>query len=181
MLLSSQIVCALEQDDAARKQRLAFKLEQVVAFMSLESWGLHFPGCTGKRPHQKPSRAWAKTCPPPPPSSPLLLLLRLPIMWLPRSAFQRWFLPRPSRSCFLQPEKIFFFSSSTLLHRLVSPKHTWRVVPGLKAWDPSPSPPRHGVASWPYWRSAAPSSADRNEKKGENRLFTLPSRIYTDR
>lgn len=32
-----QIVCALEQDDAARKQRLAFKLEQVVAFMSLES------------------------------------------------------------------------------------------------------------------------------------------------
>jgi hypothetical protein len=32
-----QIVCALEQDDAARKQRLSFKLEQVVAFMSLES------------------------------------------------------------------------------------------------------------------------------------------------
>lgn len=35
--LTVQIVCALEQDDAARKQRLAFKLEQVVAFMSLES------------------------------------------------------------------------------------------------------------------------------------------------
>lgn len=32
-----QIVCTLEQDDTARKQRLAFKLEQVVAFMSLES------------------------------------------------------------------------------------------------------------------------------------------------
>ena len=32
-----QIVGALEQDDAARKQRLALKLEQVVAFMSLES------------------------------------------------------------------------------------------------------------------------------------------------
>lgn len=45
-----QIVCALEQDDAARKQRLAFKLEQVVAFMSLESWGPHFPGRTGKDP-----------------------------------------------------------------------------------------------------------------------------------
>ncbi|KAG8005623.1 Plexin-A4, partial [Nibea albiflora] len=34
---TEEIVCALEQDDAARKQRLAFKLEQVVAFMSLES------------------------------------------------------------------------------------------------------------------------------------------------
>ncbi|XP_071386748.1 plexin-A4, partial [Centroberyx affinis] len=34
---AEEIVCALEQDDAARKQRLAFKLEQVVAFMSLES------------------------------------------------------------------------------------------------------------------------------------------------
>lgn len=32
-----QIVCALEQDDGARKQRLAFKLEQVVALMTLES------------------------------------------------------------------------------------------------------------------------------------------------
>lgn len=58
-----QIVCALEQDDGARKQRLAFKLEQVVALMTLESWGPHFPGRTGKRPHQKPSCAWAKTCP----------------------------------------------------------------------------------------------------------------------
>ncbi|XP_023284931.1 plexin-A4-like [Seriola lalandi dorsalis] len=34
---TEEIVCSLEQDDAARKQRLAFKLEQVVAFMSLES------------------------------------------------------------------------------------------------------------------------------------------------
>uniref|UniRef100_A0AAY4CPN7 Sema domain-containing protein n=1 Tax=Denticeps clupeoides TaxID=299321 RepID=A0AAY4CPN7_9TELE len=34
---AEEIVCALEQDDAARKQRLAFKLEQVVALMSLES------------------------------------------------------------------------------------------------------------------------------------------------
>ncbi|XP_031675372.1 plexin-A4-like, partial [Oncorhynchus kisutch] len=34
---TEEIVCALEQDDAARKQRLSFKLEQVVAFMSLES------------------------------------------------------------------------------------------------------------------------------------------------
>eukprot|EP00064_Thunnus_orientalis_P005180 superscaffoldBa00000497_g5194 len=34
---TEEIVCALEQDDGARKQRLAFKLEQVVAFMSLES------------------------------------------------------------------------------------------------------------------------------------------------
>uniref|UniRef100_A0A8C6UJ09 Plexin A4 n=1 Tax=Neogobius melanostomus TaxID=47308 RepID=A0A8C6UJ09_9GOBI len=34
---TEEIVCALEQDDVARKQRLAFKLEQVVAFMSLES------------------------------------------------------------------------------------------------------------------------------------------------
>ncbi|XP_061107198.1 plexin-A4 [Conger conger] len=34
---SEEIVSALEQDDVARKQRLAFKLEQVVAFMSLES------------------------------------------------------------------------------------------------------------------------------------------------
>ncbi|XP_072233957.1 plexin-A4 isoform X1 [Leuresthes tenuis] len=34
---TEEIVCLLEQDDAARKQRLAFKLEQVVAFMSLES------------------------------------------------------------------------------------------------------------------------------------------------
>ncbi|KAI5607925.1 plexin-A4 precursor [Silurus asotus] len=34
---AEEIVCALEEDDAARKQRLAFKLEQVVAFMSLES------------------------------------------------------------------------------------------------------------------------------------------------
>nr|XP_023686880.1 plexin-A4 [Paramormyrops kingsleyae] len=34
---SEEILDALEQDDGARKQRLAFKLEQVVAFMSLES------------------------------------------------------------------------------------------------------------------------------------------------
>uniref|UniRef100_A0A8C9W915 Plexin-A4 n=1 Tax=Scleropages formosus TaxID=113540 RepID=A0A8C9W915_SCLFO len=34
---SEEIVDALEQDDSARKQRLAYKLEQVVAFMSLES------------------------------------------------------------------------------------------------------------------------------------------------
>ncbi|KAG9345724.1 hypothetical protein JZ751_008868, partial [Albula glossodonta] len=34
---SEEIVSALEQDDVARKQRLAFKLEQVVTFMSLES------------------------------------------------------------------------------------------------------------------------------------------------
>ncbi|KAL7828196.1 hypothetical protein AOLI_G00313480 [Acnodon oligacanthus] len=34
---AEEIVCALEQDDGARKQRLALKLEQVVAFMSLES------------------------------------------------------------------------------------------------------------------------------------------------
>lgn len=32
-----QIVCALEEDEGARKQRLSFKLEQVVAFMTLES------------------------------------------------------------------------------------------------------------------------------------------------
>uniref|UniRef100_A0A8C2EHZ6 Plexin A4 n=1 Tax=Cyprinus carpio TaxID=7962 RepID=A0A8C2EHZ6_CYPCA len=34
---TEEIVSALEQDDGARKQRLAYKLEQVVAFMSLES------------------------------------------------------------------------------------------------------------------------------------------------
>ncbi|XP_039617291.1 plexin-A4 [Polypterus senegalus] len=34
---SEEIVTALEQDDAARKQRLAFKLEQVVTFMSMDS------------------------------------------------------------------------------------------------------------------------------------------------
>ncbi|XP_041113717.1 plexin-A4 [Polyodon spathula] len=34
---SEEIVTALEQDDAARKQRLAFKLEQVVTFMSIDS------------------------------------------------------------------------------------------------------------------------------------------------
>uniref|UniRef100_A0AAY5ETK9 Plexin-A4 n=1 Tax=Electrophorus electricus TaxID=8005 RepID=A0AAY5ETK9_ELEEL len=34
---TEEIVSALEQDDSARKQRLALKLEQVVAFMSLES------------------------------------------------------------------------------------------------------------------------------------------------
>ncbi|KAI9533616.1 Plexin-A4, partial [Dissostichus eleginoides] len=34
---TEEIVCSLEEDEAARKQRLAFKLEQVVAFMSLES------------------------------------------------------------------------------------------------------------------------------------------------
>ncbi|RXN17719.1 plexin-A4 isoform X1 [Labeo rohita] len=34
---TEEIVSALEQDDGARKQRLAHKLEQVVAFMSLES------------------------------------------------------------------------------------------------------------------------------------------------
>ena len=32
-----QIVLALEEDDGARKQRLAIKLKQVVAFMSPES------------------------------------------------------------------------------------------------------------------------------------------------
>lgn len=62
---SRQIVCALEEDDSARKQRLAFKLEQVVAFMSLESWGPRFPELTGtavRKPEgkkKKPSRAWA--------------------------------------------------------------------------------------------------------------------------
>ncbi|KAK1169062.1 plexin-A4 [Acipenser oxyrinchus oxyrinchus] len=34
---SEEIVTALEQDDAARKQRLAFKLEQVITFMSIDS------------------------------------------------------------------------------------------------------------------------------------------------
>ncbi|TRY82599.1 hypothetical protein DNTS_006578 [Danionella cerebrum] len=34
---TEEIVSALEQDDGARKQRLAYKLEQVVAFMSMES------------------------------------------------------------------------------------------------------------------------------------------------
>ncbi|KAA0720978.1 Plexin-A4 Precursor [Triplophysa tibetana] len=34
---TEEIVSALEQDDGARKQRLAYKLEQVVAFMSLDS------------------------------------------------------------------------------------------------------------------------------------------------
>ncbi|TSK13364.1 Plexin-A4 [Bagarius yarrelli] len=34
---AEEIVCALQEDDGARKQRLAFKLEQVIAFMSLES------------------------------------------------------------------------------------------------------------------------------------------------
>ncbi|XP_015207910.2 plexin-A4 [Lepisosteus oculatus] len=34
---SEEIVSALEQDDAARKQRLAFKLEQVVTLMSIDS------------------------------------------------------------------------------------------------------------------------------------------------
>ncbi|XP_055047357.2 plexin-A4 [Misgurnus anguillicaudatus] len=34
---TEEIVSALDQDDPARKQRLAYKLEQVVAFMSLES------------------------------------------------------------------------------------------------------------------------------------------------
>ncbi|CAL8386528.1 unnamed protein product [Gadus morhua 'NCC'] len=34
---AEEIVCALEQDDGARKQRLAYKLEQVVACMSIES------------------------------------------------------------------------------------------------------------------------------------------------
>ncbi|XP_036375937.1 plexin-A4-like [Megalops cyprinoides] len=34
---SEEMVCVLEQDDVARKQRLAFKLEQVVTLMSMES------------------------------------------------------------------------------------------------------------------------------------------------
>lgn len=101
-----QIVCSLEQDDAARKQRLAFKLEQVVAFMSLESWGPHFPGRTGKKPRQKPSRAWAKTCPHP--FHHVTSSRRLSKM---TSSLTFFLLPLP--------QEIILFSSSTLLHRLV--------------------------------------------------------------
>lgn len=169
-LSSLQIVCSLEQDDGARKQRLAFKLEQVVAFMSLESWGPHFPGRTGKRPHQKPSRAWAKTCP---------------------HLFSSCdFLPPPFKDddffldlffCFLFPEKYFLFSSSTLLHRLVYQKISegWfgaevgvshsamRGIPQLhhresvKGWL---------LESWPYWHTSVPLL---EEKRGKTFLCCL--------
>lgn len=171
-----QIVCALEQDDAARKQRLAFKLEQVVAFMSLESWGPHFPGRTGKRPHQKPSRAWAKTCP---------------------HLFSSCdFLPPPFKDdffldlffCFLPPEKIFLFSSSTLLHRLVYLNlsegwfgaEVWR-LPQCNAGDPSASPQGElqGAIAWKL-AILAYFSPPAGRKRGKN-IFMLPSRIYTDR
>lgn len=81
-----------------------------------------------------------------------------------------------SFSCFLQPEKIFLFNSSTLLHRLVLSEHTWRVVLGLKLASPTVQC-RGSLAftmegwfeSWPYWHSAAPF-AERNEK-GEKKTF----------
>lgn len=81
-----------------------------------------------------------------------------------------------SFSCFLQPEKIFLFNSSTLLHRLVLSEHTWRVVLGLKLASPTVQC-RGSLAftmegwfeSWPYWHSAAPF-AERNEK-GEKKNF----------
>lgn len=34
-----QIIEALEQEDQAQKQRLAYKVEQIIAAMSVESWG----------------------------------------------------------------------------------------------------------------------------------------------
>lgn len=98
-------------------------------------------GALGRDPIR--NRAVPEWRPVPLPSSSFLLpppffrLLRLLlIMWLPRlseMASSSTF----SLSCFLQPEKIFLFNSSTLLHRLVLPEHTWRVVPGLKLASPT--------------------------------------------
>lgn len=178
-----QIVCALEQDDAARKQRLAFKLEQVVAFMSLESWEPHFPGCTGKRPRQKPSRAWAKTCP----------HLFSSCDFLP-SAFQRWILPL---TFFLLPVPweilfwfflVFFFFPFTLLHRLV-------YLNLCEGWPGAEVGVSHS-AMWgiPQLHHREASRGDClkaghignvsippvGRKEGKN-IFMLPSRIYTDR
>lgn len=158
-------MCALEQDDGARKQRLAIKLEQVVALMTLESWGPHFPGRTGKRPHQKPSCAWAKTCPHLPRPS-----------WLPPSAFQRWLLPWPF-FCFLLPKNIFS-SSFTLLHKLVSEKTNLKGGSGLRSASStvqcgggggSSSLPQGALEGWmlerwPYWQTSVPLQ---EEKRGK--------------
>ena len=180
-LSSPQIVCSLEQDDGARKQRLAFKLEQVVAFMSHESWGPHFPGRTGKRPHQKPSRAWAKTCP---------HLFFPSCDFLPPPFKDDDFFLDPFFLLPLPPREVFFsFSSSTLLHRLVYQKISegWfgaevgvshsamRGIPQLRHGERASrgdclKAGHIGILQSPCWK-----------ERGEKNIFMLPSRIYTDR
>lgn len=36
-----QIIEALEQDEQAQKQKLAYKVEQIISVMSAESWDTH--------------------------------------------------------------------------------------------------------------------------------------------
>lgn len=93
-----------------------------------------------------------------------------------------------SFSCFLQPEKIFLFNSSTLLHRLVLSEHTWRVVLGAEvgiSHSAVQGIPRlhHGGMVWKLAILAFSSSLRWKEWKGrkKNNFFLLPSRIYTDR
>lgn len=113
------------------------------------------------------------------------------IMWLPPSAFQRWWLlPWPySASSSLRN---MLFSSSSLLHRLVYLKITggwfwgWgRRFPQCNAGHSSASPQRkiQGGGGWGIaWKLAilAYFSPPAGRKEGGD-IFMLPLRIYADR
>ncbi len=57
---SAQITAALEQDEQARKQRLAYKVDQLISAMSLESW--EWPPLLEEREQQRQDHSLYRTC-----------------------------------------------------------------------------------------------------------------------